>query len=69
MADHNLFQAASIEAAKSAPPVAVTGAMLAGITLSDWVTILTLAYLALQIGLLVPRYWQHLQRWLKGRRP
>ena len=42
-------------AAKITP--AATGAILSNITLSDWVSIATLFYIALQVGLLVPKYW------------
>ncbi|MBD9415913.1 hypothetical protein IB234_15225 [Pseudomonas sp. PDM16] len=53
----------AIEAAKAAPPVAVSGAMLFGMTPSEWITALTLLYLVLQIGLLVPKYWEKLRSW------
>lgn len=55
MTDHNLLQSATAEAAKSAPPVAITGAMIAGISISDWVAILTGIYVLLQIGFLLRR--------------
>jgi hypothetical protein len=58
MADHNLLQDAAIEAAKSAPPVAVTGAMIAGMSISDWVAILTGLYVLLQIALLLRKEWR-----------
>lgn len=45
----SIYQDVAVEATKSAPPVAVTGAIIMGISMSDWVTILTLAYLVLQI--------------------
>lgn len=54
-------------AVKAAPPVAVTGAVLSGLTLADWVAILTLAYLALQIGLLVPKYLDQFKAWRNAR--
>jgi hypothetical protein len=41
------------EAVKASPPVAVVGLALGGITLQDWVFILTLIYLVLQITWLV----------------
>jgi len=53
MDNQNIVQAAAIEAVKSAPPVAVTGAMIAGMTLSDWVTVLTGIYVLLQIAVLL----------------
>ncbi len=37
----------------SAPPVAITGLTLMGVGLSDWVMIVTLLWLALQIGYFV----------------
>jgi hypothetical protein len=47
------------EGAKSAPPVVVAGtAWLFGLTLNDWVAIGTLAYLALQGGFLVWRWYR-----------
>lgn len=45
-----------IEAVKSAPPALVTAAHFGGMGLADWVAVLTMLYLALQIGLLLPRY-------------
>ena len=54
---HSNFSDIAIEAGKAAPPVAVTGAhVVLGLTLADWVAIVTLMYLALQIVLLIPRY-------------
>jgi hypothetical protein len=53
MADHNMLQDIAVEAAKSAPPVAVTGALIAGMSISDWVAILTGLYVLLQIGVLL----------------
>lgn len=35
---------------KSSPPVAVTTAMIAGVSLEQWVVILTVVYLAVQIS-------------------
>ena len=36
-------------------------------TPADWVTVLTLLYLALQIGLLVPRYLKRLRDYWRSR--
>lgn len=58
MDNQNIVQAAAIEAVKSAPPVAVTGAMIAGMTLSDWVTVLTGIYVLLQIAVLLLKAWR-----------
>lgn len=41
------------EAVKAAPPFTVAGLALCGVPLQDWVFILTLVYLALQIGYFV----------------
>jgi hypothetical protein len=47
------------EGAKSAPPVVVAGtAWLFGLTLNDWVAIGTLAYLVLQGGFLIWRWYR-----------
>lgn len=56
------------EAAKAAPPAIVALLHAGGMTPSDWVTVLTLAYLGLQIGLLVPKYWRQFQDWREKRR-
>lgn len=47
------------EAAKAAPPVAVTGATVVGVTINDLILWATLVYLVLQIGFLLYR-WQRL---------
>lgn len=39
-----------VEASKSAPPVAITGITLVGISLNDWVLIATLTYTLLQMA-------------------
>lgn len=52
------------EAIKSTPPAIVTLLHAGGMTPSDWITVLTLAYLALQIGLIVPKYIEKLRGWL-----
>lgn len=44
------------EAVKAAPPVVVSGSMLLGMSPAEWVTALTVLYLILQIGLLLPKY-------------
>jgi len=40
----------AVALSKAAPPVAVTGLAVAGVSLQDWVFILTLVYLVLQIS-------------------
>ncbi|MGS1010138.1 hypothetical protein [Achromobacter anxifer] len=42
------------------------GAVFYGLTLNEWVAVATLLYLALQIGLLMPKYWRLMARWWKG---
>jgi hypothetical protein len=46
------------EAAKVSPPIAVLGATVYGMTLQDWVFVLTLIYLVIQIGWLVWKWWK-----------
>ncbi|WP_157958819.1 hypothetical protein [Salinicola sp. RZ23] len=58
------------EAIKTTPPALVSLLHAGGMTPSDWVTVLTLAYLALQIGLIVPKYLGNLRDWwdrIRGR--
>lgn len=43
----------AVEASKAAPPVGVGSLLVAGVSMSDWVLILTAIYTLLQIGLLV----------------
>ncbi|OLO03345.1 hypothetical protein [Salinicola socius] len=51
------------EAIKTTPPAIVSLLHAGGMTPSDWITVLTLAYLALQIGLIVPKYLEKLRNW------
>lgn len=51
--------------AKTLP--AIAGATLYGLTLQDWVAIVTIAYVALQAGLLIPKYWRIIRDWRKGK--
>lgn len=55
------------ESVKLTPPAIVSLMHVGGMTPADWVTLLTLLYLALQIGLLVPRYIERLRRYLENR--
>lgn len=48
-----LQHAAEVSAAKVAPPIAVASAAAAGVSLQEWVYIVTIAYVVLQIGVLV----------------
>ncbi|WP_256344037.1 hypothetical protein [Pseudomonas costantinii] len=61
----NASQDIAIEATKAAPPIIVSGSMLFGMTPAEWVTALTVLYLVLQIGLLVPRYWAQFRDWMR----
>ena len=56
------------ESAKVTPPAVVSLLHVGGMTPADWVTVLTLLYLALQIGLLVPRYLTRLRQYWEKRR-
>lgn len=56
----------SIEGVKIAPPAAVTGALLMGMTPAEWITALTLLYLVMSIGLLIPKYWAQIMEWRRG---
>ena len=52
-----------VEAAKVAPPVTVAGASMLGLPIADWVTILTVLYLILQMVLLLPKYYELYLKW------
>lgn len=59
----------AIEAVKIAPPAAVVGThYILGMSLNDWVLVLTIIYLLAQLGLLVPRYRAQLAQWWAKRR-
>lgn len=51
------------ESVKVTPPAIVSLMHVGGMTPADWVTVLTLLYLALQIGLLVPRYLKRIRNY------
>ncbi|MGP5308109.1 hypothetical protein [Vreelandella alkaliphila] len=55
------------ESVKAAPPAIVSLMHVGGMTPADWVTVLTLLYLALQIGLLVPRYLTRIRDYWRTR--
>lgn len=46
---------------------AVSLAALAGLTLNDIVAIMSILFIGLQIGLLIPKYWRLFSSWFKGR--
>ncbi|PJM69200.1 hypothetical protein [Achromobacter ruhlandii] len=43
------------------------GAVFYGLTLNELVAVATLVYLAMQIGLLMPKYWRLLRDWWLGK--
>lgn len=53
------------------PPVVVSGYVMLGMTPAQWITTLTLLYLVMSIGLLIPKYWNQFSiwrtAWLKSR--
>lgn len=50
-------------AVKIAPPAVVSGAVIFGMTPAQWITTLTMIYLLMSIGLLIPKYWAQLRDW------
>lgn len=48
---------------KVAPPVAVSGLTVAGVSLQDWVLILTALYTLVQLALSAPKLIQLLKGW------
>ena len=55
------------EAMKVAPPALVSALHWGGMTPSDWVAILTVIYIVLQLGLLIPRYVTSFRNWRRRR--
>lgn len=52
-------QAIASEVTKSAPPVALSiAATVGGLTLNEWMAIATIAYIGLQAGFLVWKWWK-----------
>ena len=47
--------------------VSVPAGSFYGLTLNEWVAMATLFYVALQIGLLLPKYWRLVRGWWTGR--
>jgi len=52
----------AMAALKAAP--AAGGVVVYSLTLSEWVAALTILYLLLQIGLLIPKYWGIARAWI-----
>lgn len=48
--------------------VGAGGAVLYSLTLNEWVAIITIFYLLLQIGLLVPKYYEAISKYYAGKR-
>lgn len=52
--------------------MAVSGALWLGMTPAEWITVLTVLYLLMSIGLLIPKYWAQFrswrQAWVKSRK-
>lgn len=44
--------------AKVTPPVVVSGMVIAGYPLQDWLIVITIIYTVIQIVLLLPKLWQ-----------
>jgi hypothetical protein len=63
MHDHTLAVDGVSYATKIAPPLAITGASMFGLPLSDWVYILTIFYTLLQTGYFL---WKLLHRGKNG---
>jgi len=51
----------SVETIKAAPPLAVTSAMVMGISVSDWAAILTVIYVLLQIYFLLSKKYKEVK--------
>lgn len=51
------------EGYKAAPALAGAGYSVAGMPWSDIAAIVTILYVLLQIGLLVPKYWELFKQW------
>ena len=48
--------------------IGATGVAAYGLTLNEWVAAITIIYLILQIGLLIPKYVQIVRGYFKGNR-
>lgn len=54
--------AGAAEAVKAAPPIAITAATLAGLSLQEWVYVMTILYTLMLIGQKLAQFWRWLQR-------
>lgn len=61
--DHETRIETAVAGIKVAP--AVSGSLIYALTLQEWVAIVTIAYVVLQIGLLIPKYYNGIKKLLK----
>lgn len=66
MIDHQTKIDTGIAGVKAAP--AIAGTLYAGLTMSEWAALLTALYVLLQIGLLLPRYYKGIKKFLENRK-
>lgn len=45
---------------------AIFGFTIYSLTFQEWVAVATLVYIALQVGLLLPKYWRLIRTWRRG---
>jgi len=63
-------QTVAVEGAKVGPPLAVMGAKYFGMTVDDWIQLLTVLYLLGLVLHQLPKHWQAVNsawRWAKGK--
>lgn len=46
--------------------VAAGGVLFYGLTLNEWMAVITIIYVLMQIGLLIPKYWSAIKRYFFG---
>ena len=46
--------------------VAAGGVLFYGLTLNEWMAVITIIYVLMQIGLLIPKYWGAIKRYFFG---
>lgn len=56
MNESGLSTDVGIEVGKASPPIAVAGSIIVGFSLQDWVLVLTLCYLVLQIAWMIRKF-------------
>lgn len=63
-------QTLAVEGAKVGPPIAVMSAQYCGLTVDEWIQLLTVLYLLGLVLHQIPKHWQALctfGRWIKGK--